>query len=101
MMIHTNELELHQSVGTSFLDCFKGVNLRRTELSVMTWVLQQTCGSGMMGWGTYFLLQVGLSPQSAYSLSIGQNAMGFAGTIASWVSRADPLRFDPSLVVYF
>ncbi|KIW13391.1 hypothetical protein PV08_08579 [Exophiala spinifera] len=83
MMIHTNELELHQTAGTSFLDCFKGVNLRRTELTVMTWALQQTCGSGMMGWGTYFLLQVGLSSQSAYNLSIGQNAMGFVGTIVS------------------
>ena len=86
MMIHTNELEIQQTSGTSYIDCFKGVDLRRTELTVMTWVIQQTSGSPMMGWGTYFLLQVGLSGDSAYSLGIGQSAMGFMGTVASWVS---------------
>lgn len=84
MMIHTNELEIQQTAGTSYLDCFKGVDLRRTELTVMTWVIQQTSGSPMMGWSTYFLLQVGLSGDSAYSLNIGQSAMGFVGTVASW-----------------
>jgi hypothetical protein len=90
MMIHTNELEIQQTAGTSYLDCFKGVDLRRTELTIMTWVIQQTSGSPMMGWGTYFLLQVGLSGDSAYSLGIGQSAMGFVGTVASWVSRSEP-----------
>lgn len=87
MMIHTNELEIQQTAGTSYLDCFKGVDLRRTELTVMTWVIQQTSGSAMMGWSTYFLLQVGLSGTNAYSLNIGQSAMGFVGTVASWVSH--------------
>lgn len=86
MMIHTNELEIQQTAGTSYLDCFKGTDLRRTELTIMTWVIQQTSGSAMMGWGTYFLIQVGLAPGDAYSLGIGQSAMGFCGTVASWVS---------------
>lgn len=89
MMIHTNELEIQQTAGTSYIDCFKNADLRRTELTVMTWVIQQTSGSPMMGWGTYFLLQVGLSGDSAYSIGIGQSAMGFVGTVASWVSRSD------------
>ena len=50
MIIHTNELEVQQTSGTSYLDCFKGVDLRRTELTVMSWVVQQTSGSAMMGW---------------------------------------------------
>ncbi len=85
MIIHTNELEIQQTAGTSYLDCFKGVDLRRTELTIMTWVIQQTSGSAMMGWGTYFLLQVGLSDDSAYSMGIGQAGMGFVGTVTSWV----------------
>ena len=95
MMIHTNELEIQQTTGTSYLDCFKGVDLRRTELTVMTWVIQQTSGSQMFGWSTYFLLQVGLSGDSAYSLNIGQSAMGFAGTVGSWVCHRclEPLFF--------
>lgn len=34
MMSHTNEIEKASTAGVSFLDCFKGVNLRRTEISV-------------------------------------------------------------------
>jgi MFS transporter, SP family, general alpha glucoside:H+ symporter len=86
MIIHTNELEVQQTAGTSYWDCFKGVDLRRTELTVMSWVVQQTSGSAMMGWATYFMLQVGLSQNNAYSLGIGNSAMGFVGTVASWVS---------------
>lgn len=84
MMIHTNELEIQQTSGTTYWDCFKGVDLRRTELTVGTWLIQQTSGSPMIGWGTYFMLQAGLSPTNAYSLGVGQSAMGFVGTVCSW-----------------
>lgn len=84
MMIHTNELEIQQTSGTTYFDCFKGVDLRRTEVTVMTWVIQQTSGSPMIGWGTYFMIQAGLAEASAYSLGVGQSAMGFVGTVGSW-----------------
>lgn len=84
MMIHTNELEIQQTAGTSYLDCFKGVDLRRTEVTCITWLIQQTSGSPMIGWGTYFMIQAGLSDTNAYSLGVGQSAMGFCGTVLSW-----------------
>ena len=84
MMIHTNELEIQQTSGTTYWDCFKGVDLRRTELTVGTWLIQQTSGSPMIGWGTYFMIQAGLSPTNAYSVGVGQSAMGFVGTVGSW-----------------
>jgi SP family general alpha glucoside:H+ symporter-like MFS transporter len=84
MMIHTNELEIQQTSGTTYWDCFKGVDLRRTELTIGTWLIQQTSGSPMIGWGTYFMLQAGLSQPNAYSLGVGQSAMGFVGTVGSW-----------------
>jgi SP family general alpha glucoside:H+ symporter-like MFS transporter len=84
MMIHTNELEIQQTAGTSYWDCFKGVDLRRTEVTCITWLIQQTSGSPMIGWGTYFMEQAGLSPNNAYSLGVGQSAMGFCGTVLSW-----------------
>ncbi len=84
MMIHTNELEIQQTSGTSYWDCMKGVDLRRTELTVMTWVIQQTSGSPMIGWGTYFMAQAGLTEKDAFSLGVGQSAMGFVGTVGSW-----------------
>jgi SP family general alpha glucoside:H+ symporter-like MFS transporter len=37
MMVHTNELEKEMTAGTSYLDCFKGVDLRRTEVVCLVW----------------------------------------------------------------
>ncbi|KAK5075787.1 hypothetical protein LTR70_009821 [Exophiala xenobiotica] len=85
MMIHTNEMEIQQTSGTSYLDCFKGVDLRRTEVTCFTWLIQQTSGSPMIGWATYFMVQAGLSDSNAFSLGVGASAMGFAGTVGSWL----------------
>jgi MFS transporter, SP family, general alpha glucoside:H+ symporter len=38
----------------------------------------------MMGWGTYFLEQAGFSAENATAVGIGNSAMGFCGTAASW-----------------
>lgn len=38
MMSHTNEIEKASTSGVSFLDCFKGVNLRRTEIACLVWL---------------------------------------------------------------
>lgn len=84
MMIHTNELEIQQTAGTTYLDCFKGVDLRRTEVTCFTWLIQQTSGSPMIGWATYFMIQAGLSDNNAFSLGVGVSAMGFCGTVGSW-----------------
>ena len=84
MMIHTNELEIQQTSGTRYIDCLKGVDLRRTEITVMTWMVQTLSGSPMIGWGTYFMIQAGLTDANAFSLGVGQSAMGAVGTIGSW-----------------
>lgn len=36
MMVHTDELEKQNSTGTSYLDCIRGSDLRRTEIASMT-----------------------------------------------------------------
>lgn len=46
----TNELEKANNEGTSYLDCFKGVDLRRTEIACVTWAIQSWCGSTFMGY---------------------------------------------------
>jgi MFS transporter, SP family, general alpha glucoside:H+ symporter len=78
MMIHTNELEIQQSAGTSYWDCFRGVDLRRTEISCLVWLIQTSTG-------IYFMEQVGISDSAAYSIGIGQSAMGAVGTVLSWI----------------
>lgn len=54
MMVHTNEMEKEQLEGTSYLDLFKGTNLRRTEIVCVVWMAQALCGSSFMGYSTYF-----------------------------------------------
>jgi len=83
-MHHTNEMELQAKVGVSFFDCFKGVNLRRTEIACVVWLIQTTCGSPLMGSGTYFLEQAGLSNSVASTLNLCMFAVGACGTVGSW-----------------
>jgi len=83
MMIHTNELEREMEKGTSYLDCFKGVNLRRTEIVCLTWVAQNLCGAGLMGYSTYFYTQAGLDPRNSFNMSLAQYGLGMVGTIFS------------------
>lgn len=45
----TNEHEKALSAGTSYLDCFKGIDLRRTEVACLTWCAQNMSGSALMG----------------------------------------------------
>lgn len=58
MMIHTNGLEKELASGTSFLDCFRGIDLRRTEIACITFLGQITCGAQFAYSATYFFQQV-------------------------------------------
>jgi len=40
MMVHTNELERKIQEGTTYLQCFQGVDRRRTEASMMVFAMQ-------------------------------------------------------------
>lgn len=84
MMVHTNEMEKKIQEGTTYFDLFKGVNLRRTEIVCVVWSIQTLCGAPFMGNSTYFYKQVGLDDEAAFSLSLGQYALGAVGTVLSW-----------------
>lgn len=49
MMRHTDDMEREVSAGTSYSDCFKGVDLRRTEITCLTWACQPLCGASLVG----------------------------------------------------
>ncbi|KAI0410732.1 MFS maltose permease MalP [Xylaria grammica] len=83
MMIHTNEIEKNISAGTSYFDCLRGVNRRRTSITCLITASQNLCGAGLMAYSTYFYLQAGLSTQLSFSLSAAQYAIGFFGTLLS------------------
>ena len=87
MMVHTARLESEmesQRSGTSYLDCFKGVDLRRTEICCVTFAGQILAGSSFAYSPTYFFTTAGMSDDDAYSLNLGGTAIAFCGTIFSW-----------------
>ncbi|KAJ6032587.1 hypothetical protein N7540_003319 [Penicillium herquei] len=84
MMQHTNQLEQEISSGTSYLDCFKGVDLRRTEICTAAWVAQSICGSTFISYSTTFYEQAGLPTVDSFDMSIAQYAIAGVGTILSW-----------------
>ena len=100
MMRHTNHLEMEVCLfitrffsfpdvvqitkGASYLDCFRGVDLRRTEIVCGSWAVQQLCGSAFMSYSTYFFQQAGLSDTKSFDLSMGQYAINTGGTFIAW-----------------
>ncbi|KAL2148231.1 hypothetical protein VTH82DRAFT_3943 [Thermothelomyces myriococcoides] len=84
MMVHTNELEREQLAGITYADLFRGVNLRRTEIVCVTWMIQTLCGAAFMGYSTYFYQQAGMAVENSFSMSLGQYAIGAVGTFTSW-----------------
>ncbi|KAK8134595.1 general substrate transporter [Apiospora sp. TS-2023a] len=84
MMIHTNELEKRVDEGTSYLDCFRGVELRRTEIVCMAFAAQPFCGSSMGGTPTYFFVQAGLPSTISFQMSCGGLGLAALGTIIAW-----------------
>lgn len=84
MIIETDHLEHEMEIGTTYWDCFKGDNLRRTEISVGVYTIQVFSGIYLVGYATYFFQLAGLETSKAFGMSCGFLAVGFLGTIASW-----------------
>lgn len=84
MMVHTTALEKKMTSGSSYLDCFKGVDLRRTEIVCMVWAMQNLSGNSFSNYSTYFLEQAGLDTKHSYSFALGQYAINMVGVFGAW-----------------
>ncbi|KAL6241810.1 hypothetical protein RBB50_011343 [Rhinocladiella similis] len=84
MMVHTNEIELETTAGSSYIDCLKGSDFRRTEIACVIFAGQVLSGSTFAYSATYFFEQAGMSADDAYKLALGGTAIAFVGTILSW-----------------
>ncbi|RSH93592.1 hypothetical protein EHS25_006237 [Saitozyma podzolica] len=72
---HTHALEHAETKEQSILNCFKGSNLRRTEIVCVVWAIQYWCGQPMTGYAAEF---------ASFGLNLGNYAMLLAGTILVW-----------------
>lgn len=83
-IVYTDNLEKELSVGTSYKDCFKGFELRRTEIACISFMGQVMCGTAVAYNATYFYEQIGLPSATVYNLNIGGYALALGGAFGSW-----------------
>ncbi|KAK5133767.1 hypothetical protein LTR08_007417 [Meristemomyces frigidus] len=85
MIIETDRLEQELEAGSTYWDCFKTSNLRRTEIAVGVYSIQVISGIYLVGYATYFFELAGLPTTKAFDMSVGFLALGFVGTCISWI----------------
>lgn len=80
----TDAMEREAHAGTSFLDCFRGVNRRRTEVACAVFATQFLSGGPMIGFAVLFLQKAGLSEKNAFTMNLAITAQYSIGTIISF-----------------
>lgn len=83
MIEYTIEIEQEMEATSSYWDLFKGVNLRRTEITVLTYVIQELCVP-LVSYTIYFLSQAGLSAKLSFTFGSIQYALAIVGVVISW-----------------
>lgn len=77
-IIETDRLEQELETGSTYMDCFRGANLRRTEISIGVYCTQVLSGIYLINYGTYFFSLAGLSTAKAFDMGIGFSGMCFS-----------------------
>jgi SP family general alpha glucoside:H+ symporter-like MFS transporter len=81
----TITLEKEKNASTSYFDCFRGSDLRHTEIACGIFSVAQLTGVVfVIGYSSYFFELAGLSPSSSFSMSVGVSVLGLVGVICSW-----------------
>lgn len=74
-----------ESSKASYRDCFRGSDLRRTEIAMgIVAVAQLTGVIFVVGYSTYFFQLAGISTSASFTLSVGVSVLGLVGVIGSW-----------------
>lgn len=84
MISHTNSVEQSMSEGTSYADCFKASDRRRTEIACVAWAIQTFCGGCLISFSNTLFVEAGVKSSDAFSLGVGQSAIGLVAGILAW-----------------
>jgi SP family general alpha glucoside:H+ symporter-like MFS transporter len=79
MMVHTTSMEREVQESSSYVECFKGPNLHRTEVASLVFFAQAFSGASMVG--SYFFNQVGLSAYTTYRVLVADSGIAFIASI--------------------
>lgn len=66
MIEQTDLLEQELETTTTYTDCFRGPNLRRTEISIMVYLIQVIGGNPLIGYANFFFEKAGLDSSDAF-----------------------------------
>lgn len=72
---HTMQIEETIESGSSYFDCFKGIDRRRTEVVCMTFAGQILSGAPFAYGPTYFFEQAGIPTDKSYGIAVGGTGM--------------------------
>lgn len=81
---YTTKLEESEMEGATLLDCFRGTNLRRTEINCVVWAAQILCGNAILGFSVVFLEAAGFAPVQAYNVNIALSGCYIVGGAICW-----------------
>ncbi|KAM0324916.1 hypothetical protein ACHAQA_007882 [Verticillium albo-atrum] len=85
--------EAELSKTGSYIDCFRGTNLRRTLIAIMVFLSEPMAGLGFVGsYGALMYQFLGLSDQKSFEIRIGAEVLSMAGAtiaflMADWWGR--------------
>jgi len=88
MMLYTNEVEKRLNQGRSqlsYLECFRGTSLRRTEIACAVFMIQNMSGLPVIGFAAYFYTRIGFSQKRSYDLTIGMHSIAILAGLLSFV----------------
>lgn len=96
MMEHTERIEEYSSAknkkskssyfsDTSYAACFRGPNLRRTEIACMVFMTQNMCGLPIIGYAAYLYKQMGFDERHSFDITLGMQGLGILGALVSLV----------------
>lgn len=77
--------EIEVEKDTTYIECFRDSNRRRTEVAIMVQIWQVITGISLIGYATYFFELAGLPVSAAFDMGVGNTAIGFVATCSSWV----------------
>ncbi|WVF72168.1 hypothetical protein IAT40_006980 [Kwoniella sp. CBS 6097] len=80
----TIALEDQYAISSTYTDCFRGTNRRRTAIALMVFVLQQIVGViFVLGFSTYFFQLAGFDVARSFDLGVGVTGIGVVGNLAA------------------
>ena len=82
---YTTALERTETESASFFDCFRGTNLRRTEINCVIWMAQILCGNALLGFSVVFLEAAGFTAIQSFDINISLSACYIIGGLVCFV----------------